>query len=365
MRIDLVWAGAASAVTSGWVAATIAGWDLPFDTTSRGTAAAAAAAALVGAAWRPRTGRTVLVPVLLLLLMPLASAQAAGRSSGLLVAVVLLHAAIEMIGAPEDSSAPAWRRLLPVLGLVAAAACLTAGTAAEGGEGWSRPLPSGEPVAALFGASAATLLVLVASLGSSWARPLVVPGLLVGLVAVPGLPHLAVAATAAAAAALWATRAPARPAPALAALALATAVIPGGGEASGLLACAAALCLAIPHPAVALLGVPGAAALTAAVVGSDIDGSIAVVVLGAVVTVFALSRRLAITAPISRDATALRLLPAGVLAVWVMVSPGSWGWTGAGGGGSYDRGVSLALAVALLFVVASRIRALRVQGGAE
>ncbi|HUP70425.1 MAG TPA: hypothetical protein VM142_11510 [Acidimicrobiales bacterium] len=365
MRIDVAWAGTASVVTSGWMAATIAAWDLPFDTTSRGTAAAAATAALVGAAWRPRTRRTVFVPVLLLLLLPPALAQAAGGSSALLVAMVLCHAAVETIRTPQESSAPPWCRLLPVLGLVAAAAFLIAGIVADGGEGWSRPLPSDEPVAAFLGAVAATLLVLVASVGSSWTRPLVVPGLLVGLVAVPGLPQLAVVATAAAAAAFWATRVPAHPAPALAALALAAAVIPDGGEASGLLAGAAALCLAVPHPAVALLGVPGAAALAAALVVSDVDGSIVVVVLGAVVTAMALSRRMAVAAPFPRDGSALQLLPAGALAMWVVLRPGSWGWTGAGGGGTYDRGASLAMAAALLVVVANRIRALPVGGHPE
>lgn len=357
-RVDLVWVAAVAIVTVAWAAVTVAGWDLRFDTTGRGTAAATAAAALTGAAWRPRSDRAAALAVVGLIVFPLGLAQAAGGSSALLGATLVAAAAVEVVRALRPRLAWRWTRMVPAMGLLAAAACLIVAMAVDGGEGLSRALPSDGLGAALLGVAAGVLLVFVASFGPCRARPLAVAGMLVALVAVSGLSASAVAGTAAAAATLLALRAPARPAAAIAALAVAAAAVPAGDQASGLLAGAAALGLAFPHPAAALLAIPGAAALAAALVGDKVEWPLVMVVLGTAATALALGQAVSAKAALPRGRPALRLLPACGLAVWLVLSPGSWGWTGDTGLGTYDRGASLALAAALLAVVGGRVRAL-------
>ncbi len=349
---------AVAIVTATWSAVTVIGWDLPFDTTGRGTAAATAAAALTGAAWRPGSARVAALAVIGLIVFTLSVAQAAGGSSALLVATLVAAAAVEAVTAFRPRHT--WRRmqLVPAIALLASTASLIGAMAMDGGEGLSRPLPSGEVSSALLGVAAGVLMVLVASFGPRRIRPVAVAGMLVALVAVSGLPASAVAVAAATAATLLALRAPARPAPAIAALAVAAAVVPAAAQASGLLASAAALGLAFPHPAAALLAIPGAAALAAALVGDMLEWPLVVVVLGTASTALALGQAASVEAALPRGRTALRLLPACALALWLVLSPGSWGWTGSTGLGTYDRGASLALAAALLAVVGGRVRAL-------
>lgn len=349
---------AVSLVTAGWAAVTVAGQDLPFDTTERGTAAAAAAAALSGAAWRPRTVRTGALAVAGLIGLTIGLAQAAGGSSVPLVVTLVAAAAAVVVAVPQLRPARQWKRLAPALGLLAAAACLIGGMAVDGGEGFSRPLPSRELGAAFLGVVAGALVVLVASVGPPRARPLSVAGMLVALVAIPGLSPPAVTAIAAAAATLLALGAPGRPAPALAALAIAAAAVPAAAPASGLLAGAAALALALPHPAAALLGVPGVAALVAALVGDKVEWPLMMVVLGTAATALALGRGVSVAASLPQGRAVFHLLPAGALAAWLVLSPGSWVWTGTAGLGTYDRGAPLVLAVALLVLLGGRVRTL-------
>lgn len=352
------WLVAVSLVTAGWAAVTVAGQDLPFDTTERGTAAAAAAAALSGATWRPRTSRTAALAVGGLIGLTLGLVLAAGGSSVPLVVTLVAAAAAVVVAVLRLRVPWRWNRLVPALGLLTAAACLIGGIAVEGGEGLSRPLPSRELGTALLGVAAGALIVLVASFGPPRARPLSIAGMLVALTAVSGLSPPAVTAIAAAAATLLAICAPGRPSPALAALAIAAAAVPAAEPASGLLAGAAALALALPHPAAALLGVPGVAALAAALVGDKVEWPLVMVVLGTAATALALGRGAAASTSLPQARAVLHLLPAGVLATWLVLSPGSWGWTGTAGLGTYDRGAPLALAVALLALVGSRVRVL-------
>lgn len=290
--------------------------------------------------------------------MTLGVALAAGGSSVPLVVTLVAAAAALATAVLQLRLASQWKRLAPALGLLVAAACLIGGMAVDGGEGLSRPLPSRELGAALLGVVAGALVVLVASFGPPRARPLSVAGMLVALVAVPGLSPPAVTAIAAAAATLLALRAPGRPSPALAALAIAAAAVPAAAPASGLLAGAAALAFALPHPAAALLGVPGVAALAAALVGDKVEWPLVMVVLGTATTALALARGVFVTASLPQGRAVLHLLPAGALAAWLVLSPGSWGWTGTAGIGSYDRGAPLALAVALLALLGGRVRVL-------
>lgn len=357
MRVDRAWVVAASFVTACWVAVTVAAWDLPFDTTGRGTSAAAAAAALTAAAWRPRTARAAALTAGGLVLLPLGLAVAAGGSAALLAATLVAAAAAETITALGQPGPSGRKSFVPALGLATAAACLIAGMAVDGGAGVSSRLPSGELGAALLGVAAGALLVLVASSGQPRARPLGVAGVLIGLVAIAELSPSGVAGTATLAAVLWSFRAPHRPSPALAALALAAAVLPVGGHASGLLAGAAALGVAFPHPVAALLGLPGASALASSFVATTADRWLVVVVLGTAATAVALARRRpAATASVTLTVP-VHLLPVCGLAGWLLLSPGSWGWTGALNLGTYDHGAAVALAAALLAVLGTHIRA--------
>ncbi|HVE46010.1 MAG TPA: hypothetical protein VNA57_04595 [Acidimicrobiales bacterium] len=352
------WVGAASVVTAGWVAATLGGWDLPFDATARGTAAASAASALVGASFRPSTRWTTVIAVATLVVLPLGLAQADGGSAPLLVATLGIAAAAELVTGLRKADERRWNRLAPVLAPAAGVACLIGGIVVDGGDGLSRPLPSGGTLAALLGVAAAALLLLAATLGPDRARPLAVPGLLIGLVAAPGLPDLAMAGAGAAAAVVWAYRAPTRPALSLAALALAAATVPAAGQAAHLLAAAAVLGLAFAHPAILLLGVPGAAGLASVLAGNEIDGPIVVVVVGAAATALVLSKAIETRTWPTPDRLGPQLLPALALAVWLALCPGTWGWTGAGGLGTYDRGALVAAAALLLALVGSRARSL-------
>ncbi|HUR18446.1 MAG TPA: hypothetical protein VMZ51_05845 [Acidimicrobiales bacterium] len=341
-------------MTLGWVTATMGRWDLPFETTGRGTAAAAAATALAGLAWGPRTGRGAPASVAALLVLAVGVAQAAGGSALLLTAALAFAAGTEAVPVLREGARNRLRSA-PALGLVAAIVFVVAGMVFDGGAGISRPLPSVRLIGAVSGVVAGALLVLVASLGSSRARPLVVPGLLIGLAAAPALPQMAVAGTAAAAATMLAFHLPGRPTLAFAALALGAAALQDAGQVPDLLAAAAVLGVAFINPVSAVLGIPAAAALASVAASTRMEPALAVVVVCAAATALALSRGAAERARDPQIGIASTMLPVFVLAIWLVFSPGSWGWSGARGLGTYDRGVLVASASMLLALVGRRV----------
>lgn len=361
-RIEAGWALAVAVVTAGWVAAALAGAEPPLvDTDLRGTAAAAATAALAGAGWRPRTPVAAAGAGAGLVLLPAAVAAAAGGGSALLLTAALAGAAAAELAVTIRQRPPArGPATMYAVGLAAGAGALVAAVLVERQEWTSTSLPTDDVTAAGLGLIAAGLLVVVATLGPLRARPLAVPGLLVGLVAVNGLSPLGVAAVAALVAPAWAWRVPSRPTPALAALAVAAAALPLGSEPPALLAAAAALALVVTHPATAFLGLPGAAALAALLVTTEPGAPLILLAGGLAVTAMVLALRGgpawgALAAEARQESEGIiATVPAGVLALWLVLSPGSWGWTGAEGLGTYDRGALVAAAAVGLFLVGRR-----------
>jgi hypothetical protein len=369
-HLESAWVAAVAVVTATWVAATVAGGELPLLATNpRGTAAGAAAAALAGVGWRPRTRASALAAGAGLVLLPLAVAAAAGGSAVLLAALLTATAGAETVITQGTGPTSGRHTATYALGVAAAAASLAAALLVERGEGGSWSLPADNVTAAGLGLLAATLLVVVATLGPLRARPLAVPGLLVGLVAVTGLSPLGASAVGAVAASAWAFRRPQQPTLTLAALAVAAAALPVGRQPSALLAAAAALALVVRHPATALLGLPGGAGLAASLVSTEPEPPLVVLVAGTAAAALVLGARGA-REPRGRwgeGSTGTEgifgLVPAGALALWLVVSPGSWGWTGAEGLGDYDRGALVATAAAGLALVGRRAMAVRPTAG--
>lgn len=366
VSVETRWALAAAAVAAAWVAITLAGPDLPLlrSTTSRGTAAAAATAALCGAGWRPRTVPSMLAAVAGLLLAPVSVADAAGGSALFLAVVVAGAAGAELLLVVRAGRTSAGTTPLYPAALVAAGGLLFAALLLQRGNATTWALPHDDATAVPLALLAAAILVLVATLGPRRAVPAAVPGLLVGLVAVPGLSALPMAAAGALLATASAFRWPQRPAPALAALAMAAAAVPMGLQPSALLAAAAALAVLVVHPSAMLLGLPGTALLADALVRGGHRSSLVVLVAGVLATFAVVASQSAgsrgrPSAESDAGAVTWALFPAGALAAWLLLSPGTWGWTGAEGPGAYDRGASVAVAAAVLTTVGRRALAMR------
>ena len=362
--VHRAWAVAVAVATAGWVAATLTGGDVALlSTNTKGTAAAAAAAALAGPAWRPRTRASVIAGGTGLVLLPPAVALASGGSALWLSAVLVVVAAGEVVVAFRKGKPARSQALRLALALAAASGCFAAAVFIERGEGASWALPAADLTAVVLGLMAASLLLAVATLGPPRHRPFVVPALLIGLVAATGLSPLGSAVAGVAAAVAWTRRLPGRPTPVLAALAVAAAGLPAGGQSSALLAAGAVLALALAgtHPAGAILGLPGAAALATAVVTTEAGLPLVVLVLGTTAALVLVvcggnasgDRTTDTSLGTGRDA--VELAPAAALALWLVLSPGSWGWTGGVRLGAYDRGALAATAAAGLSVVGRRV----------
>lgn len=355
------WAAAVAVVTALWVAAALADGDpVPVDTTAMGAAAAAGAAAAVGGAWAFKPTQPLWLAALSLVVLPVGVAAAPGRSAPVLAFALLVLAAAEvvsaLVGGDGGPGNGAGNDALLDAGLLLVAASLVISTIATGHEAngaWM--VRAGDEATSVVGLVAAAFFLVAAAFGPPQGRALAVPGLLIGVLVAPGLPQVTVAVVGGALAALAAAAMGRRPGLAVGFLALAAAAFPAGRPAAALLAAGAALTFAHPaaHPAGALLAVPGVAALARGLVAT---GPEAVVVVLAVATA-ATAALLAWAA--SRDAPALELregplaaVPAALLAAWLFVAPGTWGWTGAGGLSDYDRGAAAAVAGGLIVVVA-------------
>jgi hypothetical protein len=139
---------------------------------------------------------------------------------------------------------------------------------------------------------------------------------------------------------------------ALAAVAVVAAASPAIGvdtnsPAALLLASAAVLSIAVPHPWVALTALPGAALLVAALPGGG--GSLAAVVAVVVVATALLFARA--SAP-ARMEPSWRWLPGAATAGWLLVAPSTWRWVGDAAFAEWDTGAARAVAIGLVVLAA-------------
>ena len=364
------WAVGVAAVTAGWVGVCLAGGDpAPVATDSTGAAAAAGTAAVTGSALARRfedggagaLGSTgfeadAWLAGATLVLLPAAVAAAADGSAGLLALVVMVLAGAEVVKAAvgvdhEELWSPGLT--LAAVGLLLAAVA----TGRQAPDRW--PLPSDDATAAAIALAAAAGLLAAAALGPPRDRVLGPPALLIAVVAAPGLPALAVAIGGGAVAVVSAAVLGHRPTIPLGALAAAASALPATRPAAMLLAAAAALALAVGpgHPGAALLGLPGAALLAAALLGSEPGGVVAALALGTAATAVLLVWRAALGG-VPRVGLGRRgwwaAVPAATLAAWLLLGPGSWRWAGVSGAGPYDRGAAAAVAGGAIAVVLVR-----------
>jgi hypothetical protein len=383
-----VWVVAATVITALWVAAALAGGDAsPVDTTATGAAAAAGTAAAVGAAWGFGPIRPLWLAGLTLILLPIATAAVSEGSAPVLPISLLVLAAGEVVssltglsglpgrddevagwgvlgsnhGSPDDEVAR--EEIWAQAGLVLVATGLLVGAIAAGHEdngAWALVADGGS--AAAFGLSAAAVLLASSAFGPTRGRAYAVPGLLVGMVVAPGVSALTLAIVGGGLAVLSAALVGRRPGVALGFLGLGAAAFSAGRPAAALLLAGAALALSYggDHPAAGLLGLPGAAALGAEALTAGGGATPVVLVTAAAVTAALL------VAAATRVTQAIQLapirvlepgslpwasIPAAALGIWLLVAPGTWGWTGATGLGAYDRGAAPAAAVACAVVV--------------
>lgn len=202
-----------------------------------------------------------------------------------------------------------------------------------------------------------TAIVLLAAAGflatvRPWCRVLVVPAVAFGVPAADALSPsmIAVLAGAAAVAAVWFTEDAVLP---LAASALAATAVPGGRPAASLLAAAAVL--AVPFVdrgrLPALLGLPGVAALAAAIAAGPVGFPRATVTVAVAATVALLLLRTRIP---EGAALGWSLAPAATVGLWLLVAPGTWEWVGDARLGHWDVGAVLAVVGAGIAVAAVR-----------
>lgn len=243
-------------------------------------------------------------------------------------------------------------RELPVLAVVGAALLGLALLTVRADEGaWTLPGVDTFPAALTLVGAAAGLVAGASPAAAAWTRVLVVPALVLGVPAADALPAsgTAVLLGAAALAAAWL----AGPALSLAALALLAATVPAGLPAAYLLAAAAVLATPLVDrgPATAILGLPGAAALAAAVATGPLS-------LTRVAAVFALVGVAAIVAirsngDLDTDVD-MPLVPTLVVAGWLFVAPATWDWVGDARIDHWDLGAVLAVVAGMAAVVVRR-----------
>ncbi len=371
------WTVAAAVVTALWVVAAVAGGDpAPVDTAAVGAAAAAGTAAVVGAAWSSGPTKPLWLAALMLVVLPVGTAAAAGSSAPVLPVILLVLAAGEIVssltspggqsdsgtGQPrqeETSPEEVWARA----GLVLLATGLIVAAIASGrGENDEWRLVADGGSAAGFGLTAAVILLGAAALGPSPGRAYAAPGLLVGLLVAPGVSSLTLAVAGGGLALLSAAVLGRRPGVALGFLGLGAAAFSAGRPAAALLLAGAVLALSYggDHPSAGLLGLPGAAALATDALTAGGGAAPVVLVAAAAATavllVLAASRvtqaiQLAPVRMMEPDYLPWAAIPAAALATWLLVAPGTWAWTGASGLGAYDRGAAVAAAVGCSVVV--------------
>lgn len=300
--------------------------------------------------------------------VPVGLGLAAGRGPGTvpaaMAAALAFAAAAAVLAAPRSDRAP--------LALLAAGASVCAAAGAvdlRAGDGkWAVPGlgPGGRLVAtgsldrAVLVALlvAAALAVAAGAVGRSRAGAvLLAAGLALGLPVAPARPGGAVVTAVLLGLALV-SAARDRAALGLGLLSLAAATGPSAmTPASLLLGAAAVVVIALDRPGALLAALPAAVSLVAG--ANDDRGALAVILAVAAGLVGLLLARSATAAhrPLATDAlTDLSAItpgavPAGAVGAWLVLAPGTWGWTRASLT-AYDRGAARALAAALVAVVA-------------
>jgi hypothetical protein len=144
----------------------------------------------------------------------------------------------------------------------------------------------------------------------------------------------------------------------LAVLALVAMAVPDGRPAARLLAAAAVLAVPFARAgsAVAVLGLPGAVALADAIAAGPISFRrvLATAALVGVAAFLAVRPR-----PAEGWSLHWWLAPGALVALWLLVAPGTWGWVGDARIGHWDLGAFLAVLAGGIAVAVDRARQAR------
>ena len=335
------WPATGAAVAAAWVGVALVG-------TARfppqAASAAAGTAVLAAAPLLPVAGAPGLTGILALLVLPAAVAEAArgGNAAPLGVALGALGLIAAVAGARDRG------RSVPLLALAVGLGGFVAGMTAGSVDFERIRLAIGDRPAAALVLGAAALVLAAVDATSRAERAVVAPVLLGALLAAPALPPLAVVFGwgALAAGAAWLDR----PQLALAATAV-VAVAAGVGPAATLLAAGAVLAWALDSPIAALCGLPGVVLFADVLAARAYTGlSLAA---GAALGATGLALALRFRSELRLDGGRPLAL---VLAGWLVIAPGTWGFTGASGLGAYDTGAARALATGALVALAMLFR---------
>lgn len=330
-----------AALAAGWTALALAGGATVGSLfISPLAAAAGAGAASIGLTVMGRRDRDALLTVpLVLVLLPMSAALAAGG-----------HTALPLVGCAFLcllTVGRAWRTaaLSLVAGEIGVGLAL-AGLAVARGDLHAGVLTvETAPAAGLLAASAAAFIAAagLAPAAQEALRCLVVPGVVIGWMVAARVDGVAVVGAALALVALIAAR---RSPTALAFAAVAVAAVGPARPAAALLAAGAVLAFAVGPSVGWPAALPGAIAAPVALAATT--ASVESIAAGVAVIAAAVALAGAVRGTV---ALAPRLLPAAVLMVWLTLAPTTWTWAGEARLGDYEQGVSRAVAAGLLVSV--------------
>lgn len=367
------WVALGGGVVALWVAlagtggAAVDGLGLSFSVSPAGAAAAAGTAMLAGSS-APTHGARLATALAGMLLLPIAVAVAgSGDDARPLILVLVIVAGLGVTAGGRHR--PARLRAVALAGVGTAFVGAAVVAADQSGHVLAPP-------GAAFGASmvaGGALLVLAGaggSVGVPALKPLLVVGLLAGVVSASAVGDLWVPLLVGAAALGVAG---VRPAAGFGLFAIAVAALPGAQPAASLIAAGVVVAIALERDWAVVVTLPG---LIAMVETLTLPGPVAprvvvggtAIALTVLVAVDLFARRPEIQAARegSRLATPVDLaalprtaprraerhrIPALVLAAWLLVAPGTWAWAGETRLGDYDTGAGRAVAVAALILV--------------
>ena len=371
--VPWAWVALSGLVVAGWAAIAAAGGvhpsvgEVAVRISPGGAAAAAGVALLAGVEpFRRGWGLGVVVAGLLVLPVALAVAASGGEARPL---IALLPVVVGLGVATGGRNRTARIRAVALAGVGTA----LLGAAVFSGSGDLGLFARTQTIGATLVAAGVVLVIAGAggSIGVPALKPLLVVGMLVGVIGAAALPDmwvpLMVGAVAVGIAGV-------RPAPALALFAIALGALPGGQPAASLLGAAAVLSIALDREWALVAALPGVIALVEVLM---FPGEIAPrIVIGVVAVLLTLQigrdlfipRRGRVPAEEgSRLASPVDLaalpgvgprraerhrIPALVLLAWLLVAPASWTWAGDAAVEHYDIGAARAVAVAGLVLVA-------------
>ncbi|MBW3536812.1 MAG: hypothetical protein KY395_03460 [Actinobacteria bacterium] len=367
------WVALGGAVVAFWImlaaagGGVVEGFGLTISLSPAG-AAAAAGTALLGGSSAPSRADTLAAALAGMLLLPIAVAVAAsGEDARPLVAVLVLVAGLGVTAGGRHRAARLRAVALAgvgtaLLGAAVVAADQTGHVLTATGPAFGTPMVAGGALLALAGAGG--------SVGVPALKPLLVVGLLAGVVSASSVGDLWVPLLVGAAAIGIAA---VRPAAAFGLFAIAVAALPGAQPAASLIAAGVIVAIALDRDWAVVATLPG---LIAMVETLTLPGPLAprVIVAGTAIALsvviasdlFARRTRPRTAQEGSRLATTVDLaalpragprraerhrIPALVVAAWLLVAPGTWSWAGETRLGDYDAGAGRAVAVAALILV--------------